>query len=192
MDEILRTGSDPNCGEDVVFKVKLRSLTIGHLFLLYEIESPLLNPFEPIGREDILRAVLICSQPYRKARASLTSNATLGFVFLLALLNRKADLEKEREKFQRYLAENRRLPATRLKPGGRGRNSPEAWRLLTMLLRDFRMSLDQAMDCSIRRANCLWAVSAEMDGALELMPSDPFNSERLRRMQEIARERRQN
>lgn len=171
-------------------KVRLKTLTLGHLFLLHEIDSPFVNDFLPIGRNDLLKAIVICSQDFRKARHALLSRSTLVFVSVVALLNARTPSSTDREisKFQAYLKDNRERPAARRPPGGRVRNAPEAWRLLAFLMRDFRMELDQALHMSVRQANCLWTVQAELDGSIFLMPTSGLDEDRLKAFRSFAAE----
>src|SRR5690348_16725602 len=127
MDSILRSGFDPSAGEAVVLKMRLRAFTLGHCFLLEEIGSPLLNPFESVGMTDLLIAVIICSQPPGKARKSVLGSGSLAVAYLLCLVNRKSSLPDEIAKFRQYLQSSQAVPSMRSPSGGRPRHAPESW-----------------------------------------------------------------
>jgi hypothetical protein len=192
MDSVLRSGFDPSAGEAIVLKIRIRPFTLGHYFLLEELESPFLNDFLPVQRQDLVKAVVICSHPQKKARAGLTSRSSRIMMYVIGLLNSGGSLDAETGKFSRYLKLNRELPAARCNPGVKTRQAPECWRLLVMLMREFQMTLEQALGTPVRQANCLWAVNSELQGAIELMPSDSFNQARLEAFREFADRRSAN
>ena len=188
MDPVFKSGLDRTAGEAVVLRMRLKAFTLGHYFLLEELDSPFLNSLKPIELGDLLKAVLICSTTYAKARKAITGRMAFVVPFVLGLMNRsKRSFDLAVPKFIAYLDFNRELPAVRACPaGGRTRHAPEPWRLLVMLMQEFQMDLAEALDTPVRQANSLWAVQAELAGALELMPNDTLNDERLRLFREFA------
>lgn len=146
----------------VVFLTTLKEFTVGHWFLLHDLDSAFATGKAPkFG--DLIAAVFVCGQPHEKARKELDAISTPLFLRAWGWFCRRCNLSLEISKFQAYLAESKAEPNTR--PIGDATahepTTPHHYRILAMLMHEFHMSHKEAMDFPLRKAFCLWA--AEMD-----------------------------
>jgi hypothetical protein len=175
--------------------MRLHPLTIGHLAILHEAESPFVTYLRDITRDDLIFAVGCCAQPYESAARfeappSWFERLELEWVtWKWARAIRDLDLTKECERFAKYLRFHRRLPDAAA-PKGRTRqfNSPTEWRLIAMLMEDFGQSWAQAMNTPVLRAHALWATQGDREGWIELHPNDPLSIARDKEFQAWAKE----
>ena len=160
----------------------LEPLTLAHWFLLHEINSRLLDPTKEAQFRDLRLAVFICSRPAARARWAL-SGGFLSMLWVcsyfwawgLLLSFSKFTLRDEAEAFFAYLQHYLDYPSVRTKPSKEARTlgAPEPWRLLVMLMKDFRCTKAEAMRVTVLEAHVLWAVDCDRDGRIELVPQDP-------------------
>jgi hypothetical protein len=151
-------------------RIPLKPLTLGHRFLLFELDSPVVTG-EPCGFGDILLAVIVCAQPHEKARRMIRKNWWLRvFAWYWGVRCRGMDLKAEAEKFQVYLLDEQSLPPLAPPPKGQGRAiaAPWEWVLLDLLMSVYRMDKPRALNTPIREANALWAVHGDGEGKVEL------------------------
>lgn len=159
--------SDRKTGHRVL-GLNLRPLTVGHLRLLLELDNAWPDSPENSTFADLAAAALVCSQPHQESAKLLYGRlARLGWRFW-AWRSRKANWITERTHFAAYLESQLRRPDTDA-PGTRGeRRVPLAWRLIAMLMSDFRYSFKDAMDVEVGFALTLWAVESDRRGVEKL------------------------
>lgn len=97
-----------------VFGRRLRPLSLGHAYLLEAIESPCIMSPHLASRHDVLAAVWICAQPWRRARCSLrgviAGRGRWRFV-LWGAIRRHADWDTEVRRFIEYVQSYTTTPA---------------------------------------------------------------------------------
>jgi hypothetical protein len=156
----------------VVFGLTLKTFTLGHWFLLHDLnnafatgESPTLN--------DLIQAVFVCGQDHRSARKSINGIGTPFFIRIWGWFNRRSNIAVEICKFKAYLAESKREPETI--PSAQTTyeaTTPQHWRILAMLTSEFNRTEAEALDTPLNRAFCLWAAEADRRGLAKSGDSD--------------------
>ncbi len=180
--------SPPRTGHRVL-GLGMRPLTIGHLLLLLEVGSPYPDQAELADEGAMATAALICSQPHRSARKLIYSRfATIG-TKLWGWLQRKCDLAREERVFLSYLVSQLARPESESISMGTKDDMrvPAGWRLLSMLMSDFRMSFDQALNTEVRFALTLWAVESDRRGIERIASERRLAFHKWVREQEAAR-----
>lgn len=154
----------------VVLGLRLLPMTVGHAFLLHEMEASYLSPTGEASVEDIIASAFVLGMPHREARRLLGTIRAKLFCAIWGWRCRKCNLAIEVSKFSAYLREQFMAPAMRSSDPDRTRylNAPEHWRLLAMLMSVYGMSEAEAMDVPLVKARCLGAVESERAGAIEL------------------------
>ncbi len=153
-----------------VFGYRLRPLTLGHVFLLHEIESPYVGYEGQKRVSDALLCVFICSQAHESARAGLQS-VWLRFFFRFwcffltqrKLLNGLVALEE-------YRADGLRSPEVK-RSANTSRSSLESpwpYRLLVLLMSELHLSRSEALSLPVIEAWNLWCSIAEAKGEVKL------------------------
>jgi hypothetical protein len=152
-------------------RLPLWPLTLGHVALLHEIESPVTEPGERIEFPDCLLAVLICSRPHQAARRLIQSKVRLTVAgWRLGFRARGLKLKTEVPKFLEYLEDSYARPEL-VKPKGkesRTMGAPIEWLLLDALMGDYQMTLEAAYSVPIILAQCLWVTRGDRDQRLQL------------------------
>jgi hypothetical protein len=145
-------------------------MTLGHAFLLEQIDAAYLEGGIPAWN-DLLASVLICSQDHSKARRSIGKWSTRQFAKIWKLFNLRIDPVAEVLAFLKYLEESFASPETEPPPNGKSRDlkAPLLWRLLVMLIVDFHMSKEAALNMTVVEAQCLWATEGDRKGTLDLV-----------------------
>lgn len=152
----------------VCLGVRLRPLTVGHLFVLLEHDNAYPDHPERAEWPDLLEAILVCSQTHRRAGRMLASGFAPTGMKLWGFLTRKKSWRAESCVFLHWLREQLGTPAQDdLGVGGELR-APLCWRLLAMLMADFRFSRAQALKTPVAFALCLWATEADRRGTGKL------------------------
>lgn len=154
----------------VVFGLKLRPLTLGHVFLLESLDSPVLRGSPDLF--DWMVATFVCSQPSDQARSNLSRWWFPWFcLFWSWRLRRLPGRVLEGPKtFWAYLESN--MDAPRLRPvsdGGRVCSSPSSWIKLWFAMHLLHLSKSAALEMEIIELNALYAVWAEWSGGAEVM-----------------------
>lgn len=159
------------------YGLTLRPLTVGHLFLLLEMENAYPDHPEEAGYPDLMSAVLVCSQGHARARKLIESaQRAIGrgrqvwwmrlWGWLVAKL--KMDWKAEAVRFGEYLREHLRRPQADELGGGGEATAPLAWRLQAMLMHEFHMTPAETLDCPVGWAITLWATEADRRGVGKL------------------------
>jgi len=152
-----------------VFSYRLRPLSLGHVFLLHELESPYVGYEGDKHISDALLLVFICSQDHISARAGLQSfwlkcffQIWCGFLTQVAIVKGLVELEH-------YLADGLRSPETRRpETGCTSLESPWPYRLLVLLMSELNMSRAEALGLPVSEAWNLWCSLAEAKGEVKL------------------------
>lgn len=154
----------------VCLGVRLQPLTVGHLFLLLEHENAYPDRSDEAGFADVVDAVTVCWQPHKRSRQLLNSPFAGAFLLLWGFFVRKRPLKKEKAIFDCYLREHLPVPQPdKTPPHVGGENSvPLCWRLATLLMADFGLSWEEAIDTPVARALVLWATDADRRGTHKL------------------------
>jgi hypothetical protein len=152
----------------VCLGLRLERISIGHLFLLAEISSPFLLG-GPVSVVDLSNAVFVCSQDWRKADRDSSRWWFPLFLKLWAARCRRMDFELEQRKFSDYYGEETEFPAVKGREhGAKEFGSPWWWRLLAILMSDFHLSEETALDMPVAKAAMLFTAKAESEGNLKL------------------------
>lgn len=146
--------------------LNLQTLTVGHLFLLAEHDCAFPFRYEEAGLGDLVIGVLVCALPWRKAQRTVKTWWTPYFMRLWERFTRNQSKQAAAEAFQIYLSRELRAPATE---GARGElKTPLPFRILVMLMADFHLTEEKAMDMPVKKAMCLWAAEGDRRGKISL------------------------
>jgi hypothetical protein len=160
-----------------VMRLDLLPFSIGHKILLERIQSPFLAADTAPAREDLIKAVLICSRTYRE---NITE--TEGFVFRFKVKTwlrrcRKLVWARELANFRDYITQGSLCP--RIKPeGGRAPGSPWTLRLLQFLTLTLKTPLNQSWDYPYGLAQFEWAAFWENENALKVVNQQEMDFEK--------------
>lgn len=152
----------------------LEPLSIGHLILLRELDSP--YPHGSVHTETDLRlAAWICSVPCAKARRRLAGASSWLSRTTWKALTAICDFESEHLAFSTYLADHLSGIATKTKishpeVGVCTMESPYEWVLLAALCK--YMPYSEAMNFPVWRALRLETATAERDGTTEVVSEE--------------------
>lgn len=152
----------------VCLGLPLEQLSLGHVFLLAESSSPFLEG-GPVTVVNLSDAVFNCSQHWTKTEQDSRRWWFPWFLRLWAWRSRELDFEIERNKFVAYFTEQTDFPLAKMRQHAqREYGSPWWWRLLAIMMSEFNLSEQEAMDMSVLRAALLFSAKAEFDGKLKL------------------------
>jgi len=159
----------------VCLGLRLKPLTVGHLALLAEIESP----FAHAGLwelSDLFAAVFLCAEAHHRSRRHLSAWwRGLFFAVWTRLAYRSAGFQHgafqaDAERFAAYLSAGQTCPELRARdPDSRPLGSPRHLQLLARLMHDFSFSRDAALSLTVAEANALIVTLAELSGRVELI-----------------------
>jgi len=156
------------------YLLNLEPLSLGHLFLLKELESP--YPDGTLHTEAELRiAAWICSAPWLRSRRILTRWHSGFFRAFWKSVTPLCDFEREHSNFCQYLSANLNgiLTKTRISHPSIGPDTydtPFEWTLLAGLVK--RMSYSEAMELPVWIALRLQTATAEGEGKLDVVSDD--------------------
>lgn len=154
--------------------LNLQTLQVGHLFLLEEHECAFPYRFEEHRDGDLVIGVLICSQSWKASRKNLKAWWMPFYVQLWERLTRRHSTEEAAEIFQMYLCREMTAPETE-GPGTAELKAPLPFRLLAMLMADFHITEEKAMDMPVKKAMCLWATEGDRRGTVSLVSERQLN-----------------
>lgn len=158
--------------DHVVLGLRMYPLTIGHVFLLCELDVPfMVDECEPTF-EDLLTFAFVAAQPTAaEARRALSSWWSRPVWWIWGRICRGKNMDAERDKLLDYVKSQSLSPKVKPPPSDRAvknLNAPEHWRLLAMLMADFHLSISEAMGTSMNFARALWAAEGERRDKHEL------------------------
>lgn len=162
-----------------VFGADLLPLTLGHLFLLREKGSVFLDDgfASQLNGQDLfdelLLGVFVCARPHRKARKELSSWLFPWFLRYWGWKYKgQWDVLFAGRIFQNYLSQSLSAPPSMSPPDGRITTTPVEWRLYAILLADFHLSPESALDTPAAAATALWAANADRLGRADFVRTD--------------------
>ena len=151
----------------VLYK-KLQDFTVGHAFLLEAMDSPFMKGGK-ITIFDLAVAVLLCSMPFRKARAILQRPpyflSRLATRWGLYCRLRGFKIGDEIQKFMDYISAYTEMPEIWVDKKKKGKKSavPFSLRLAWTLMS--KMDEEEAWNCPLVRALGYYTAEAEFNGA---------------------------
>lgn len=153
-------------------RLPLKPLTIGHVFLLQEIQSPVIRSEFVLDFAAFTEAVFICAHwtAAEARRASRRSWAGRLFGAYWGYRCRKLDFITESKKFGRYWSEENELPPRQPISTDERRplGAPWEWILYEHMRSAYGAAHDQALDTPISLAGILWSVRADIEGKITL------------------------
>lgn len=160
--------------QPIVFRQRLKPLTLGHLFLLEAIESPLIGQREaPLSFSDIGAAVFVCAHDHETSRRKFQSWTFPIFVRIWSWFATGDWIARDWPVFRDYLQDGLGSPMIRPIQREEGTtgvcSSPAAWVKLLFAMHILGMSRAEAMRTQIVELNTLYATWAEWSGRAELV-----------------------
>jgi hypothetical protein len=182
MDAAFSKAANPRLPKVLGFK--LQPLTLGHRLVLAKHGCAYVTE-EAATLEDLMLAVFVCAQHFKAADRAISSWFFLRFVWLWSwfIAFRKLIVPIEHNKFRLYWDDGHACPEVDSSGKSSEISSPYEQRVLTMLISDFHMTREQAMEITLAEANAMWAAQGERKGVVELQ------SDRVRQLREVARQR---
>lgn len=155
----------PSC--PVVMGLRLVPYSVGHSLVLHRIGSPLVVG-GPVGRADLMEAVLICSQPVGESLNAMRSPLRHLVIWLWSKRTKRLSFEQEFEKWNAWMSEQSTAPEILSKPG-KGRTLAMPWpeRMLACCM-DIGLREDTVLAMPIGDAERLVLARAETHGDVEL------------------------
>lgn len=152
----------------VVLGLRMVPFTVGHAVMLHRMGSPFVLGGQ-VDANHLIEACIICSQ---SAEESLKTMASAFRWLPLRLMRRKvakADLLKECETMQEWVAAQSDCPEVLREPGGRGKKPAMPWpeRILVGLI-NIGFSEKTVMTMPVVDAERFFLTHAEMQGQIEL------------------------
>lgn len=144
---------------------KLQPLSLGHLFVLTEHNSPFITGGF-VDLNHFMFAVLVCSTPASDIKRVLAMKTLRFYVYVWGFMCRRLNLQDELDRFVGYLDSQRTAPE-RIDKGSSESNTPFCWTALAMLMADFHMTREQAMAFSVKELLCLIHANMERKGEVE-------------------------
>jgi hypothetical protein len=155
------------------FGLALAPLSLGHVFLLESIQSPLLLPSAKAELGDLLLCVLVCSRPYTEASKTLGDPELAARIGTLAqtwalTLSKTTTLEEQAKAVEAYLLHYLQAPP---RWGGDGSKLKTPWQLflITELQRHLGVTEQEAWNMPCNKAFAYYAAIAESAGDKSLM-----------------------
>jgi hypothetical protein len=169
----------------IVLGKQLKPFCCGHAQSLYAIQSPFMIGGQ-ITKAELLTAVWLCSMSSEDGRTKLLSSwkdvEEEAFQWGKSIVD--WDIKLESEKFEEYLNEYIKSPATWKKADHREAKSPWSLRVIIILMRELKMSRTEAEDMPLPMA--LWYIATinDLNGDNSLISES--EQERLRLAKEMA------
>lgn len=151
-------------------RLRLKPFTLGHAFLLAELQSVFVAGGEcadPIG--ELSLAVFVCSQSPDEARRAMSRWWAPRFFRLWAWSCRNLDYQSEAERFAAWLDASTSGPKMWSSGSGREMSSPWWVNLLASLMSRAGVSYADAMGMPVRTARQIICAIGEADGSVDLI-----------------------
>lgn len=164
-----------------VFGLDLPPLTLGGLFLLQQINSPLVTGTAAATADDVLLAAYLCARPHTEARAALRAadlarqwvewGAAWGARLADDIAARARIIQEECTRFRDYIAHWIRAPKRWRKPDEAGTGTKTPWLvfLVSELRRHYGMSDAEAWGLPCAKAFAYYAAICEGHGDKDLV-----------------------
>jgi len=164
-----------------ILGLQLQTLTVGHLQLLLATGSPFAVPArDSLTLGDFFHAVYLCAEPWREADRNLARWWTPLFFRLWSVSLRWFDVPAELRRFRAWFEEQTELPAFRAPTDGglktRSSGAPGPYVRQLFLMTVLRYTEADALDCSVARANALYAAWVDWEGRGELLRNSEFDT----------------
>lgn len=161
----------------VVFRQQLKPLTLGHLFLLEAIESPIIGSGQDNPTfADVGAAVFACAHDHEVSRRKFTSWFFPIFVRIWALFASADWVTRDWPIFRDYLEDGLASPSLRPVKTDEGQTgvcrAPAPWIKLLFAMHILGMSRAEALACEVVELNVLYATWAEWNGRAEIADVD--------------------
>lgn len=170
-----------------VYGLRLRvPLSLGHVFLLDEIDSPVVHG-GPLLLGDVAVASFICSMPHAKARRQLGHRTTGFAMWAWGKWMAKRDHESESRDFAEWFFDQAKAPERWIKGDARECASPWWINRAATAMATFGMSFGDAMDMPLKRLSQLCTAHAESRGEVELVSGKQIEFRELVRRTEEAK-----
>lgn len=156
-----------------IYGLRVREpLTLGHVFLLDELESPVLHG-GPLLPGDVALAAFVCSMPHANSRRQLGHRTTRLALSLWGRLSARHDHDKAAEDFSDWFYEEAKAPERWIKssPGVAPRECAAPWWInrAATAMGMLGMTFEQALDVPLKRLVQLASAYAESRGEVELV-----------------------
>jgi hypothetical protein len=153
----------------LVLGLRLKPLTLDHVFFLHELASPFVTG-QPVSIPDFFLAVFICSEPAAETRRDIGRWWFPRFVKLWTWKCRKVNIRAEVELFRDYLEAFQKMPQSkrRLDVQETPLVSPWPYRVLAILMGELGLSHADSMREPLSHLLCLLAAHRELKGDLTL------------------------
>ncbi len=151
----------------VVMGLRLLPYSVGHSLVLHRIGSPLVVG-GPVGRADLMTAVLICSQPIQESLAAIYSPFRNLVLKAWAWKVKRLSFDAELDKWNEWMAGQSTAPEILMKQGSsRQLSMPWPERMLACCL-EIGLEEDTVLAMPIGDAERLVLARAETHGDVEL------------------------
>lgn len=154
----------------VVFGLPLKPLTLGHVFLLESLDSPIVRGGSQLSFADMGAAVFACAHPHDKAIKYFSAWWFPLFTRIWSLFAKPSWMSADLKAFNEYLTDGFSSPLIRpiQRDGGRVCQSPAPWIKLLFAMHVLGMTRAEAMATEIVEMNVLYATWAEWSGSGEI------------------------
>ena len=152
-----------------VYGLRLRvPLSLGHVFLLDELGSPVVHD-GPLLLGDVAVAAFVCSMPHADARRQLDQITTRFGLWLWGKWMGGRDHEAESQTFAQWFTEQAKTPERWIKGDAKECASPWWINRAATAMGTFGLSFDQTLDMPLKRLTQLCTAYAESRGEVELV-----------------------
>lgn len=158
------------------FGIALAPLSLGHVFLLESIQSPLITNTAKAEISDLLLLVLVCSRPYQEASKTLKDPELATRIESMAqtwakTLSKTTTIEEQAKTIEAYLLHYLQAPP---RWGGSGSRLKTPWQLylITQLQKELGITEQEAWSMPCNKAFGYYAAIAEGYGDKELMTDE--------------------
>ena len=151
-----------------VIGLQLRPYSLGHHLTLHAYDSSFVNGAGALF-SDMILGVLICSLTWKEWEVWKRSWKLAVFLKVWGWRMGKFDVKAEAEKFTAYLAEGSECPEVAVPSKGRALSAAWESRLKLFLVKELRLTVDEAMDYPLALAWQEYCAHGEQEGTLTLL-----------------------
>ncbi len=148
--------------------LRLRPYSLGHHLALRAYDSTLLSGQPPLYT-DLILAVFICSQTWRGWQEWKESWKFPVFLKVWGCCQRRFHVEQEAQKFAAYIADGETCPEVNVPANARTLDAAWESRLKLFLIRELRLTHEEAMDYPLALAWQDYCAHGEETGRLTLL-----------------------
>lgn len=170
-----------------IYGLRMRApLTLGHVLLLDEIESPVTRGGHLLPG-DVAIAAFICSQPADKARRQLRHRSTRWAMKLWGMLCARWDHAKQADDFATWFCDSAKSPEYWVKSSGKECAAPWWINRLSLAMGTLGMGYDEALSAPAKIVAQLLMAYAESRGEVELVSKRDIEFREMVKRAEAAR-----